>query len=283
MSKKIQFTKMHGCGNDFVVIDNRTQILQEAEINDFVQTVCERKFHIGANGVMLVEESERADVKMRYFNADGSEGEMCGNGARCFAKFAHDLDMVDASMTMETLDGLYDAQVMLDGNVQINFPEIALDNVHLNKLLVNGEQIESYHYIWAGVPHVVIFGSNISEIDDAAFAKWAIRVKEQEQFRPDGTNVNLVEVCPKTAILKIRTYERGVEEETLACGSGATASAIIASLLEHVSPNVQVETRGGMLTVDFTLQNTSIQHITLTGNAVTVFTGMIQKEGDCDA
>lgn len=283
MSIEIQFTKMHGCGNDFVVIDNRMQILQEEEINDFVQTVCERKFHIGANGVMLVEESERADVKMRYFNADGSEGEMCGNGARCFAKFSHELNMVEAAMTMETLDGLYDAQVMVDGNVQISFPEIALNNVHLNKQLVNGEQIGLYHYIWVGVPHVVVFGNNISEIDDAVFAEWAIGVKEQEQFRPHGTNVNLVEICPKTTILKIRTYERGVEEETLACGSGATASAIIASLLGKVNSNVQVETRGGMLTVDFTLQNTSIQHITLKGNAVTVFTGMIQKEGDCDA
>lgn len=283
MSTQIQFTKMHGCGNDFVVIDNRKRIIHESETTNFVQTVCERKFNIGANGVMLVENSEQANVKMRYFNADGSEGEMCGNGARCFAKFAYDHGIVEAFMTMETLDGLYEAQVLADGNVQISFPDIVMDSIDLNEQLVNDQLSESYHYIWAGVPHVVIFGNNISEIEDVEFAQWAIKVKEHDQFSQHGTNVNLVEVCPDTSKLRIRTYERGVEEETLACGSGATASAIVAALLKKLHAKVQVQTRGGMLTIDFTLQNTAVQQITLTGNAVTVFTGIIQKEGKHNA
>lgn len=278
MKRQIPFTKMHGCGNDFIIIDNRKQDVQENELADFAKKVCERKFHIGANGLMLVEQSHQADFKMRYFNADGSEGEMCGNGARCIAKFAYDHGVAPETMTMETLDGLYKAQMMGPDQVQISFPDIAVADIYLLQKLAHHGNIETYHYVWAGVPHVVIFGENISAISDNDFAVWARKVKEHEHFNEFGTNVNLVEICPQTSTLNIRTYERGVEEETLACGSGATASAIIASLLHHSQAPVQLQTRGGMVTIHFEKDDDLVRDITLTGNAITVFTGKLKME-----
>lgn len=276
---KIPFTKMHGCGNDFIIIDNRNQIISENNISTFVHKVCKRKFHIGANGCMLVENSEKANFKMRYFNADGSEGEMCGNGARCIAKYCYDNEIAPPSLTFETLDGIYSAKLGKDGQVQINFPPIDYKDIHLNLKLKNGQHAQTYHYVWAGVPHIVMFGKQIFSISDKNFAEWAIQIKENEAFQKDGTNVNLIEI-QNPSTLHIRTYERGVEEETLACGTGATASAIIATLLHKTDTPVHMNTRGGTLIIDFKQRNSMICKIKLIGNAVTVFTGYVEMEVD---
>lgn len=270
----IKFTKMHGCGNDFIIMDNREDELQIIEMSNFIKKVCTRKFHIGANGLVLLEKSSITDFSMRYFNADGSEGEMCGNGARCIAKFAYENKIVKKEMKFETLSGIYEAIVREDGDVEINFPNISLSDVQLNLNLEMEGMFESYHFAIVGVPHTVIFTKNIEMKSKKRFETWARQIRYREDLFPQGTNVNIVHVRNEHEI-SIRTYERGVEEETYACGSGATASAIIASLLKRISSPVCVQTKGGRLFVQHQLVDDRIEEISLTGNAVVVYTGEI--------
>lgn len=268
---KIYFTKMHGCGNDFIMIDNRKNVLQHVVLKSFVQMVCRRKFHIGANGLMLLEDSNKADFSMRYFNSDGSEGEMCGNGARCMAKFAYINGIVDKEMAFETVDGVYQATILNNGHVQIYFPTVFIRNIKLAQTLdMNGNE-EHFHYATVGVPHTVIFKQKIVEEKEEAFIQWARKIRYSNYF-PKGTNVNIVEVKNKSELI-IRTYERGVEEETLACGSGATASAIISALVQSTTSPVSVQTKGGVLTISFQMDNEKVSSITLSGEAEVVFTG----------
>ncbi|MEI3605858.1 diaminopimelate epimerase [Pseudogracilibacillus sp. SE30717A] len=271
---EIEFTKMHGCGNDFIMIDNRKGVLKDIPLHDFVKKLCERKFNIGANGLMLVENSSVTDFRMRYFNADGSEGEMCGNGARCIAKYAWVNGIVSKKMmSFETLDGNYRAKVLDNGQVEIYFPEVMIKDVCLQqKLLYKGKPL-IYHYGSVGVPHTVYFSEDIEEMNDTDFKNLGRSIRYDKAFSR-GTNVNGVRVLNQNEIA-VRTYERGVEEETLACGSGATASAIISSLLHYTKPPIHVKTRGGYVIIDFKICSELVEFITLTGNAEIVFEGTV--------
>ncbi|WP_313432040.1 diaminopimelate epimerase [Siminovitchia terrae] len=273
--RKVPFKKMHGCGNDFIVIDNRESVMKSFELSHFVKSVCTRRFHIGADGLMLLEKSTSADFKMRYFNSDGSEGEMCGNGARCIVKYAYLMGIGGDVMTFETLNGIYEGRI-LNENVQIKFPPIPIQDFHLNQPFPSNENAFC-HFAWVGVPHTVFVERNIDLKQDQSFIQWARAIRYNPAICTSGTNVNLIEICDENQI-KIRTYERGVEDETLACGSGATASAIISGLLSNVSSPVKVHTKGGILTITFRITEDYVQDILLEGNAVVVAEGELLSE-----
>lgn len=272
----IPFTKMHGCGNDFILIDNREKILESLSLSNFVKEICKRRFNIGADGLILLEKSSIANFKMRYFNADGSEGEMCGNGARCLCRFAYELDVAGKEMTFETQNGIYEAYIH-DSHVKIKFPAIKRNEVALNQVLSFNNQNETYHYAYVGVPHTVWLQDAFDPSKWPSFHEWGSAIRNRTDIFPQGTNVNLIEIFDQHHI-KIRTFERGVEEETFACGSGATASAIVLRLLNLIEPPVTVKTLGGTLVISFQLTEEMIEDIFLEGNAVMVCEGIIPLE-----
>lgn len=278
----IHFTKMHGCGNDFIIINHQDGHLDTIDLTTFIKTVCKRKFGVGANGLMLLEKSQVADFKMRYFNADGSVGEMCGNGARCIARFAYLNNITGRQIVFETDAGNYEATIHDDHTVTIYFPDINKHTLDIQKqLTINDEKI-IYNYGTFGVPHTVIYAEEIESIHTDEFEKWGRNIRQHPIFKL-GTNVDLVEITGPSAI-SIRTYERGVEEETLACGSGACASAIITALLKKGSSPFQVKTLGGLLFVDFKEDSNWITNLSLRGNAVVVYEGksnINQERTDC--
>lgn len=237
----IPFSKMSGSGNDFIIIDHRQSFLDNIDLSDFARAVCRRKFSVGADGLILIEESEKVDFRWHFFNGDGSVAEMCGNGARCAAKFAYMKKIAPAAMRFETIAGIIEAQVVdgAGGSVKIKLTPPA--DVQLNRTIsVDGEEMV-VHSINTGVPHAVIL------VDDAKSAPVVERgrpVRFHPLFMPAGSNVNFVQVLAGNN-LHVRTYERGVEDETMACGTGAVASAVAATLLGRVSPPVRVRTSGG--------------------------------------
>lgn len=269
----IHFTKMHGCGNDFIIINHQDGHLDTIDLTSFIKKMCKRKFGVGANGLMLLEKSNVADFKMRYFNADGSIGEMCGNGARCIVRFAFLNNLVGNEVVFETDDGNYEATIHVDQTVTIYFPNINKHTLDLQKELFINDEVIFYNHGIIGVPHTVIYGENIELINNDTFEKWGRKIRKQPIFK-FGTNVNLVEITEENS-LTIRTYERGVEEETLACGSGASASAIITALLKKGRPPFQVKTRGGLLLVDFKENTEWIKGLSLRGDAVIVYEGQL--------
>lgn len=268
---KVPFKKMHGCGNDFIMIDNRKGIMRALEISNFVKLVCRRRFHIGADGLILLENSEVATIKMRYFNSDGSEGEMCGNGARCIVKYASLLGLVKDVITFETLNGIYKGRILSE-RVQIKFPSLPIKDFYLNQHSHSSEGEISYHHAWVGVPHTLFIGDDIDDIKSSDFIDWAYPIRHNKLISNSGTNVNKVEILNKNQI-KIRTYERGVDDETYACGSGAVASGIMSSLLGEVSSPIEIYTKGGVLTVSFQIKEKYVQDILLEGNAIVVAEG----------
>lgn len=274
-AKTIPFSKMNGCGNDFIVIDNREQIMDGFELSTFVKNICSRGTSLGADGFMMLESSDLADFKMRYFNADGSEGEMCGNGARCLSRFAYLAGAVKDTMTFETLAGVYQAEIFDNKQtVKVKFPDVLLDELKLHQPYPPGGPAANYHYGFVGVPHTVWFVEELAKIDDQQIIQWGKQVRYNEQLFPQGTNVNFIEVIGRQT-LQIRTYERGVEAETYACGSGSTAAAIIAGIMEVVDPNLPVylQTRGGLLTISYELAGGVSRDIFMEGNAKLVATG----------
>lgn len=235
--KTVNFTKMSGSGNDFIVIDNRNKIVKNGTF--FAEKYCHRKFGIGADGLLLVERSRSADFRMVYYNSDGSRASFCGNGARCIAFFSHFKKIAPAKMNFESDAGLISAEVKNNSTVKVKMPKpsgIKTDFV----LPVGGRNI-AVSFINTGVPHAVIFVSDINNVD---IKKLGQAIRYHKKFRPTGTNVDFAKVLGKNK-LQIRTYERGVESETLACGTGITASAIISILKKDVSSPVSVLTQGG--------------------------------------
>jgi len=235
----IEFYKMNGSGNDFILIDNRQgAVAAVGDIVAFVKTVCERKVSVGADGLILIERSDRVDFKWRFFNADGSEVEMCGNGGRCAARFAFLKGIAGANVSFETVAGIIDAEVK--GNVvklRLTDPhDLVIDDQILiedHKLFVNS--------INTGVPHVVYF---VRDVDDFDVFSTGRTIRYHEHYRPAGTNANFASVIDGHT-LKVRTYERGVEDETLACGTGSVASALVAARKGLVESPVDVLVRSG--------------------------------------
>jgi len=246
MKTPISFTKMSGTGNDFIIIDNRDLKIEKSGMAELAARICRRRFSVGADGLILIENSERADFRWQFYNGDGSEAEMCGNGARCAARYAHARGIAPANMHFETIAGLIEAQ-MVGSKVKIRLTPPT--DIRLSRSVEIGGSAKEVHSINTGVPHAVHFVDNNG---DVPVQEWGKHIRYHKLFEPAGTNVNFVQM-PENE-LYVRTYERGVEDETMACGTGAVASAIIAALHGHVTSPVKVRTSGGdVLTIHFSL------------------------------
>lgn len=267
---EIQFWKMNGAGNDFVVIDNRDH--RYALTQQQIARLCDRHRGVGADGLLAVEPAEQgADYRMRYYNADGGEAEMCGNGARCFGRFANFLNgFALDQVSFETPAGIIGATFHGD-NVQIKMSEpfglqqdLALD--------VAGTEL-AVHFLNTGVPHAVVF---VGDIDEVPVKEWGAALRYHETFAPKGTNANFVHRMG-TSHIAIRTYERGVEDETLACGTGTVACALIHHLRTGQPAPIAVDVRSGdTLEINFTPEGGTFKNVTLTGPAEIVFQGTVQ-------
>jgi len=255
----IAFDKYQGAGNDFIIVDGRGNVLDPGDAG-LIRRLCDRRFGVGADGLILILPSDRADYEMRYFNADGRAGSMCGNGGRCAARCALRWKIAGPRQRFLAYDGLHEA-------------EVAGDSVRLRLSDVRGYRMVEGHYaLDTGSPHLVIFAPGIDEIDVAAEGR---RWRRSPLFAPGGTNVNFVETTPEG--LSIRTFERGVEGETWACGTGVTASAIASALRAGAGGGpVEVRARGGRLKVEFEIRGDLVTNIWLTGPATLVFTGSIE-------
>ena len=266
----LPFVKMSGAGNDFVVIDNRAR---RSDLNaDQITRLCDRHFGVGADGVLAVEPSgiPEADFRMRYYNADGGEAEMCGNGARCFARFVQAMPRASAErVRFLTPAGLIVGEYV--GNeVRVNLT--APTETKINQRADFGWGEIEYHFMNTGVPHVVVYVPDAEKAEIVAHGR-AIR---RSPIFPRGTNVNFAQIVdPKNLIA--RTYERGVEDETLACGTGVTAAALLTRLVHGVALPLRIKVRGGdVLTVGATSDGNAFRDVTLTGPAVEVFSGSIR-------
>ena len=260
---------MNGAGNDFVLIDNRSG---DVHLNrDQIVQICDRHRGIGADGILLLEKaSNQADFRMRYFNSDGGEAEMCGNGARCFARFANKVADAQAKISFETLAGVIAAELKDDlVTLQMTDPT----DLRLNVSLRVGDKNKSVHFINSGVPHVVI---PVERIDDVDVRGEGAAIRHHQMFSPKGANVNFIEKRGAKQIA-IRTYERGVEDETLACGTGVVAGALIFAASENFDGPIGVLVRGGNeLKVGFDKIDNQFRNVTLTGPAEFVFEGTIK-------
>ena len=255
----MQFYKYQGTGNDFVMIDDRTE--QFPQSSSLIAQLCDRRFGIGADGLILLQHAEGYDFRMVYFNADGNEGSMCGNGGRCTVRFAHDLGVIQDSTRFIAVDGEHLASVCEE--------EIFLKMSDVSQI----ERHDEYDFLNTGSPHYVAFCGDLTEFD--VYEKgYAIRYADEWVAR-GGTNVNFVQVLdPET--LFVRTYERGVEDETYSCGTGVTACALSAHLRHGLQEPINIRTLGGNLRVSFTqLENGNFENIYLIGPAKQVFEGQI--------
>ena len=264
----LNFTKMNGAGNDFVMVDNLA--LQHSLDGGKIAHLCDRHRGIGADGLIAVEPAENgADFRMRYYNADGGEAEMCGNGARCFARFASRISGKTSGISFETPAGVITAE-LLGERVRLHMSEprdLAL-GVPLTAL---GQELTT-HFVNTGVPHSIIPVPDIAAVDVRALGA---AIRYHDHYAPRGTNANFIEV-QGTARLSIRTYERGVEDETLACGTGVCAAALIHAALSGASSPVEVRVKGGeTLEVGFEKAGDRFTAVTLTGPADFVFEGEV--------
>jgi diaminopimelate epimerase len=264
----LRFTKMNGAGNDFVMLDNRLGDLQLAA--DQISRICDRHRGVGADGVLVLERAANgADFRMRYYNADGGEAEMCGNGARCFARYASRVAGPMEELSFETPAGVIGAELQGDlVRLQMSEPK----EMRLGITIPLPDEEVAAHFVNSGVPHVVVL---VDHLEKAEVRRLGSAVRRHELFAPKGTNVNFLhERGPRQ--IAIRTYERGVEDETLACGTGVVASALIFSAVKNVEGPIGVLVRGGNeLQVGFEKAGHEFKNVTLTGPAEFVFEGTI--------
>lgn len=269
----LRFTKMNGAGNDFVMIDNRAGDLRLT--SEQIAKICDRHRGVGADGILLLEKPRNgADYRMRYYNRDGGEAEMCGNGARCFARFAHKIAGADENLRFETPSGIIGAT--LDGE-SVTLAMSEPKNLRLNIELIAEGTKEHLHFINSGVPHAVVIVSNVNDVDVRGRGA---AIRHHPEFAPQGANVNFIEKREARKIA-VRTYERGVEDETLACGTGVVASALVFAASEKAAsekltgPVSVVVRSGAVLSVDFKKQDSRFKQVKLTGPAEFVFEGII--------
>ena len=268
----IEFFKMSGSGNDFILIDNRDHSLDVGDVPAFVKAVCERKISVGADGLIIIENSGCADFRWRFFNADGSEVEMCGNGGRCAARFAVIKGIAKENLAFETKAGIIDAEVHGDVvKLRLTDP----NHMRVNFSIPIEEKPYDVSFINTGVPHVIHFTEDLDVFDVFGVGR---KIRYHREFQPAGTNANFVKAIDRHTI-RVRTYERGVEDETLACGTGAVASALIASARGLVESPVDVRVQSGeTLKIYFSATGNGFKDIYLEGNAKVVYEGRIWKE-----
>ncbi len=270
--RHIEFYKTSGSGNDFIIIDNRDRVVDEKNLKTFIEKICRRKMSVGADGFILIEESDSVDFRWRFFNADGNPAEMCGNGARCAARFAYLNRIAGSKMSFETEAGIISAEVSND-LVKINMPELTeLKTDYLLDLENGALKISSIN---AGVPHVVIAMDSIDSVD---VVKLGREIRFHDIFAPAGTNVNFI--CQnKDDTISIRTYERGVEDETLACGTGAVATAIVTAFKFGAKSPVRVITKSReSLYVYYKEINGKYSDIYLEGDARIIYKGELRQD-----
>ncbi len=269
----LRFAKMSGAANDFVVVDNRAQIMTDVS-PDWIRRVCTPRFSVGADGVMLLGTSPDADFTMRYFNADGSEAAMCGNGGRCISRFAV---LVGAGkegreLSFTAPSGRYRALVQGD---QVRLGLRTPEQWRSGQTLVTSQGEREYDFVDTGVPHAVLYSS---EVEHEPVELLGHEIRYHAQFQPAGTNVNFAQVVNPHELL-IRTYERGVEGETLACGTGSAAAALCAAKRGWVQSPVNVITQSGLpLKVEFELTPQGFANVFQTGEARLVFWGELSDE-----
>ena len=255
---KVNFCKYQGTGNDFVMVDNRQGELGEVSVS-LVKQLCDRKFGIGADGLITIEEHPELDFTMVYWNADGSQS-FCGNGSRCTVAFAHRLCIIEKTAHFLSTDGPHKATILEDGWVSLEMHDVS-----------EVEQGDDFFFIDTGSPHYIKYVTDTKEVDVVTEGR---AVRYNDRFKAEGTNVNFVTAHGDGIV--VRTYERGVEDETLSCGTGVTAAALSASEKELVSNGVcPVETMGGSLQIRFNKTTEGYRDIRLEGPATFVYSGVI--------
>ena len=268
----LTFYKMSGSGNDFILVDNRSRIVDEKNLTEWIALICRRKHAVGADGFILIEPSKRADFKWRFFNADGGEVEMCGNGGRCAARLAYLNGIAGPRLRFETKAGLIRAEV--SGNrVKLEMPQPTTPE--LDYPINVEEEAFTVSSMTVGVPHVVIW---VDELAMAPVFKAGRAIRYHERYAPAGTNVNFVQPL-ENGTLAIRTYERGVEDETLACGTGSVAAAIVAAEKGMASSPATLQTAGGeLLQVYFEKNGNVFCGVYLEGEARVIYEGRLWEE-----
>lgn len=257
---KIEFFKYQGTGNDFIILDNRQGIFSDITPKQ-VNLLCNRRFGVGADGLMLLNNKEGFDFEMKYFNGDGKEGSMCGNGARCILKFASMLGIKRPVYNFLAADGIHEAEIDLDGEIRLKMQNVK-----------DVENFPNHYVLNTGSPHYVKTVGDVIKVDVVGEGR---AVRNSKEFIEKGINVNFVETLDEDQIY-VRTYERGVEDETLSCGTGVTAAALISAHNDNGFNRVEVKTMGGRLSVEFEkLSDTEFINIWLSGPAEMVFKGEI--------
>ena len=270
----LEFTKMQGNGNDFILVDNRANRFSSKALSRLAVELCHRRRSVGADGLLVIEKSPEADFAMRLFNSDGSEAQMCGNGARCIARYACEKGIAPRETAFSTKAGLVRAKVAQD-LVTLDMGTVDLGEVgRKGTFPFEGEEI-SYTHLVAGVPHTVIFPQDMREKTETDLRRLAQTIQVDGKRFPEGTNVNFVTEA-KEEFLRVMTFERGVGDFTLSCGTGSAASAIAAWLEGLVKPPVTVINPGGTNTVDFPDERSlAMISVKLTGKAEFVYEGRI--------
>ena len=257
----INFYKYQGAGNDFILLDNRKNTYSQLS-KEQVKSLCDRHFGIGADGLMLLNEKKGFDFEMIYFNADGNEGSMCGNGGRCIVQFAAKLGIKKNDYSFSAVDGAHSAKIDFDKKVSLKMNDVKNVEFFLDHYILN-----------TGSPHYIKFVTGLEDYEVVSEGK---DIRHSKQFAEEGINVNFVETLSDDEIF-VRTYERGVEDETLSCGTGVTASAIVAAHNDNGFNRVEVKTKGGNLSVEFDkINDTEFKNIWLSGPATFVFSGDIE-------
>ncbi len=255
---EVTFYKYQGAGNDFILVDNRLQKIKLTK--KYINQVCNRNFGIGADGLMLLNNTSKADFAMEYYNSDGNKSTMCGNGGRCIVKFASDLKIINTTTQFIAIDGLHKATIHKNNIINLQMIDVSEIEKHNHAFILN-----------TGSPHYIKFENNINNLDVLTNGK---KIRNSAKFKQKGINVNFVEELAKNNIA-IRTYERGVENETLACGTGVTAAALAYATKNDLAignHKIKVKAQGGNLLVTFFKENQTVYHsINLIGQANFVF------------
>jgi len=272
----IEFYKMSGSGNDFIIIDNRDLSLSVGDLPAFARRVCERKISVGADGLLLIEPSKTADFKWQFFNSDGSMAEMCGNASRCVARYAFLKGIAPKKMSFETIAGIISAEVNNDVvKVKLTDPSPIQS---IGKLIFDDCQFV-LDSVDTGVPHAVTFVDNPETCN---VFEWGRKIRRHEFFQPRGTNANFATIIDRHK-MRVRTYERGVEDETLACGTGVVASVLAAAARGLVETPVDVIVQSGeTLRIYYTRKDDRFCEIYLEGKVKIVYSGLLFEEAYCE-
>lgn len=259
----IHFYKYQGTGNDFIIIDNRDGKYDNLTKKQ-VSFLCDRRYGIGADGLMLLNEHKDYDFEMKYYNADGNPSSMCGNGGRCLVKFAAEVGIIRSDYKFLAVDGEHEASINTDGTVALKMSDVSQVQYDHGNFILN-----------TGSPHFVEICNNVWQMD---VVKKGREIRYSPEFKEKGINVNFVEQTEHPDKIIVRTYERGVEDETYSCGTGVTAAALVCYHNDNGFNRVEVKTKGGDLSVEFDKVDDNFQDIWLNGPAVKVFEGNVEVE-----